>query len=208
MPTFNNGESAASVRTKINDAIVKVDGVEAGADVTDTANVTAAGALMDSELANIAAVKALNQGVATTDSPVFVAVDVGSGSASAPSLSFSTDTDTGFYRAAANTLGITTGGTEAATFEDAGQTVFQLLSSGGDQLLNVDETTDDLLQVINADDTVLFQVSNTNGVMIGPAKTPASATATGITGQIAWDADYIYICTAINTWKRVAIATW
>ena len=49
----------------------KLDGIEAGADVTDTANVTAAGALMDSELASIASVKALNQGVATTDSPTF-----------------------------------------------------------------------------------------------------------------------------------------
>jgi uncharacterized protein YjbI with pentapeptide repeats len=43
----------------------KLDGVEALADVTDTANVTAAGALMDSELTSIASVKALNQGVAT-----------------------------------------------------------------------------------------------------------------------------------------------
>jgi cytoskeletal protein CcmA (bactofilin family) len=50
----------------------KLDGVEASADVTDTANVTAAGALMDSELTAIASVKALNQGVATTDSPQFV----------------------------------------------------------------------------------------------------------------------------------------
>ena len=38
--------------------------------------------------------------------------------------------------------------------------------------------------------------------------TPASASATGTAGQIAWDASYIYICTATNTWKRVAIATW
>ncbi len=49
----------------------KLDGIETGADVTDTANVTAAGALMDSELASEASVKALNQGVATTDSPTF-----------------------------------------------------------------------------------------------------------------------------------------
>jgi hypothetical protein len=39
-------------------------------------------------------------------------------------------------------------------------------------------------------------------------KTPASAAATGTTGTIAWDADYIYVCTATDTWKRVAIATW
>lgn len=49
----------------------KLDGIEALADVTDTANVTAAGALMDSELTDITAVKALDQGVATTDSPSF-----------------------------------------------------------------------------------------------------------------------------------------
>lgn len=53
----------------------KLNGIEAGADVTDTTNVTAAGALMDSELTNITAVKALNQGVATTDSPTFVTLN-------------------------------------------------------------------------------------------------------------------------------------
>lgn len=45
-------------------------------------------------------------------------------------------------------------------------------------------------------------------VTIATAKTPASATAAGTTGEIAWDADYIYVCIATNTWKRVAIATW
>ena len=54
----------------------KLDGIEASADVTDTANVTAAGALMDSELTSEASVKALNQGVATTDSPTFAGVTV------------------------------------------------------------------------------------------------------------------------------------
>jgi trimeric autotransporter adhesin len=52
----------------------KLGGIEAAADVTDATNVTAAGALMDSELTDIAAVKALDQGVATTDSPTFVNV--------------------------------------------------------------------------------------------------------------------------------------
>ncbi len=52
----------------------KLNAIEASADVTDTANVTAAGALMDSELTSITSVKALNQGVATGDSPMFVGV--------------------------------------------------------------------------------------------------------------------------------------
>lgn len=38
--------------------------------------------------------------------------------------------------------------------------------------------------------------------------TPASASATGNAGWVAWDDSYIYVCTAANTWKRVAIATW
>jgi hypothetical protein len=38
----------------------KLTGIEAGADVTDTANVTAAGALMDSEVTNLAQVKAFD----------------------------------------------------------------------------------------------------------------------------------------------------
>jgi len=39
-------------------------------------------------------------------------------------------------------------------------------------------------------------------------KTPASATATGTVGTITYDNDYIYICIATDTWKRVGIATW
>jgi hypothetical protein len=44
-------------------------------------------------------------------------------------------------------------------------------------------------------------------LFVGTA-TPASASATGTAGQITWDASYIYVCTATNTWKRVAISTW
>ena len=50
----------------------KLDGIEASADVTDTTNVTAAGAVMDSELTSEASVKAIDQGLATSDSPTFV----------------------------------------------------------------------------------------------------------------------------------------
>jgi hypothetical protein len=37
---------------------------------------------------------------------------------------------------------------------------------------------------------------------------PASASATGTAGQVAYDTSFFYVCTATNTWKRVAIATW
>lgn len=37
---------------------------------------------------------------------------------------------------------------------------------------------------------------------------PATATSIGVVGSIAYDAGFIYICVAANTWKRVAIAAW
>jgi hypothetical protein len=49
---------------------------------------------------------------------------------------------------------------------------------------------------------------NSDLFRVRTAKTPATAGATGNTGDICWDASYIYVCTATNTWKRVAIATW
>jgi hypothetical protein len=47
-----------------------------------------------------------------------------------------------------------------------------------------------------------------NAFRITNSQTPASAAATGTAGTIAWDSSYIYVCTATNTWKRVAISTW
>ena len=55
--------------------------------------------------------------------------------------------------------------------------------------------------------TTLLDV-NADTVRVRTARTPASASATGTTGEICWDSDYIYVCTATNTWKRTAIATW
>lgn len=40
-----------------------------------------------------------------------------------------------------------------------------------------------------------------SGILKAP-QTTKSSTATGTPGQICWDADYIYVCTATNTWKR------
>jgi hypothetical protein len=39
------------------------------------------------------------------------------------------------------------------------------------------------------------------------SQTPTTKTSTspGTVGQVCWDANYIYVCTATNTWKRVAL---
>jgi len=56
----NSAQQPPSEGPFVNGDKTKLDGIEAGADVTDTANVTAAGALMDSEVTNLAAVKAFD----------------------------------------------------------------------------------------------------------------------------------------------------
>ena len=38
--------------------------------------------------------------------------------------------------------------------------------------------------------------------------TPASTTAACTTGAVQFDASYIYVCHAANSWKRAAVATW
>lgn len=62
-------------------------------------------------------------------------------------------------------------------------------------------------QILSSSATLLAG-RNAAGEVFQTLRTPASATAAGVQGTIVWDANYIYICTATNTWKRVAIATW
>lgn len=57
----------------------------------------------------------------------------------------------------------------------------------------------------NNDRGLLLDVKGSFGIA---TKTPTSATDTGVAGQIAWDANYMYVCIATNTWKRTALTTW
>ena len=49
---------------------------------------------------------------------------------------------------------------------------------------------------------------DSDSIRLRQSKTPSSASDTGKAGQIAWDNEYIYVCVANNTWKRVALSTW
>jgi len=49
---------------------------------------------------------------------------------------------------------------------------------------------------------------SSNVIRLDTSKTPSSATDIGNQGDICWDSNYIYVCVATNTWKRVAIASW
>lgn len=52
--------------------------------------------------------------------------------------------------------------------------------------------------------TVTNNIATTAGVFAAPPTTK-TGTSTGTAGQIVWDANYIYVCTATNVWKRVSL---
>ena len=54
-------------------------------------------------------------------------------------------------------------------------------------------------------DTQAPLVSNTGGITFSASKTPATATASGEKGEFAWDRNYLYYCSATNTWLRAAL---
>jgi hypothetical protein len=41
-----------------------------------------------------------------------------------------------------------------------------------------------------------------------PSYTPRSSRQTCSAGSVAWDKDYIYVCTETNTWKRGALSSY
>jgi len=45
-------------------------------------------------------------------------------------------------------------------------------------------------------------------VYIKNASTPSSAGASGTTGAIAWDSNFLYVCIGTDTWKRTGLTTW
>jgi hypothetical protein len=126
-------------------------------------------------------------------------------SSSAPRLTF-TDTDTG----ADHRINADSGaGNLAIDVDFNSDTASPALVANikGTERLRIDSSGRLLVGTSSDSGGALFQV-NGDRIRVGTAKTPATSGATGTTGEIAWDADYIYVCTATNTWKRTAISTW
>lgn len=81
---------------------------------------------------------------------------------------------------------------------------------GGNANVTTSVNTDTVTSA-NVFTTTIFAntISTTGNVTIGgilssPQKTKASNDP-GTAGQICWDSNYIYVCTAANTWKRAQI---
>jgi hypothetical protein len=66
---------------------------------------------------------------------------------------------------------------------------------------------------ITAVDTItanrVYDLPDASGiVLLASSSIPSTPTSTGVVGQIAADSSFFYICTATNTWRRVALTTW
>lgn len=75
----------------------------------------------------------------------------------------------------------------------------------------IDELHDVLIST-KADKHVLQYDSATslwkNGRLNITAAVPATSTSTGVAGTVAYDANYVYVCIATNTWKRLNLQNW
>ncbi|CAB4137483.1 hypothetical protein UFOVP316_46 [uncultured Caudovirales phage] len=110
----------------------------------------------------------------------------------------------GFYSeiaASANRWNFYAAGTALNYFN--GNTIMGTLAADSGEKLQVNGT----MKVTGAS-TFSSTITSTQFRLSALNTAPATSSSTGTLGEIRIDADYIYICTATNTWKRVAIATW
>jgi hypothetical protein len=83
---------------------------------------------------------------------------------------------------------------------------FRLINAGVGICWRNSANTADLALTCNGSNQLGWVGAAAFGTLIeANTHTPSSSTDTGITGQFAWDSTYFYVCTATNTWSRVAI---
>lgn len=80
------------------------------------------------------------------------------------------------------------------------------INANGQLNIGVEPTINNSVNSILGRDTAGNIVTVTNA-LISTATVPTSSTSAGINGQIAFDSNYAYICTATNTWARFPLTT-
>ena len=83
---------------------------------------------------------------------------------------------------------------------------FRVESNNNTHMLFVDGGNDKI--GINSDQPTEALDINANSFRVRNSLTPQSAGALGAAGQICWDANYLYICVATDTWRRIPHDTW
>ena len=68
----------------------------------------------------------------------------------------------------------------------------------------LNDTTGDLYGFYKKENNIISNVSGSfTTLSFGTHSIPQSGTAAGEAGQIAYDSNYIYLCVAQNTWRRL-----
>lgn len=138
-----------------------------------------------------------------------------------PTGAAAVETDGDFnYNPSTGTLSIT--GVVVGSGGDAADSGVIRLKNADSLTWEASPTGTDVVGIsVDSDEVVQIGSSGASGVTVTPdlnisgdtlriatTRTPASASATGSTGEICWDSDYIYICVSTNSWKRMAISSW
>lgn len=137
------------------------------------------------------------------------------GSGAQPSISFTGSTNTGFYLSGSN-VEFSGSGTTSLEFDGGGPGLGLHAASylAWAAVGSANSTKDTGLKRSAAGVVQVTAGLSGTGTLSAAtliesaSQTPASAAATGTAGTIAWDSSFLYVATAANTWKRVAIATW
>ncbi len=72
---------------------------------------------------------------------------------------------------------------------------------------NVATITTITANVINVANLV-FTDQTTQNTAFKWSNTPANSSANGVAGLVAYDSNYLYVCVANNTWKRITLGSY
>lgn len=165
-------------------------------------------------------------------------VRIAAGSASSPSVAFSADLDTGVFSPAANHISFAAAGSEVLrvtsdyvstsgvglalnvpsyplpiNMADVGvyTNVNPVLGGSNRHNFYAGGSSPNYFEgdigIGTTSPTSPLDV-NGNSIRLRVSSPPSSSTASGNQGEIRWDANYLYVCVAANTWRRAAITTW
>lgn len=100
-----------------------------------------------------------------------------------------------------------TDGTRKAfwVYNSAGNVSFGTMAGAGPIVLNPEAGAGNV--GIGVTPTAKLDI-NGDTVRLRTPRVPASASSPCNTGEITWGSDFVYVCTAPNTWRRAALSAW
>ena len=113
--------------------------------------------------------------------------------------------DIGFYGQRGDGIGGSNGFAGFAWDESLSR--FIAFTSNGEPTTTVGANTKADLQVADVTCIDVLATGTVSAAHRLTGSAPSSSSDTGTAGDLRYDADYMYICTATNTWKRIALST-